>query len=144
MIFKHTVMSLMAAGAIALTSISSAAALTSVPSKPAPIVSQEAPLLVRDHLRFGGQIIIRKGYRHYNGYRGYREYRSGYGRHNGYWYPGAAFGLGIIIAPTIRNNVYRGNAHLNWCENRYRSYRPYDNSWKPYNGPRRICVSPYY
>ncbi|WP_309086059.1 BA14K family protein [Chelativorans sp.] len=34
-------------------------------------------------------------------------------------------------------------AHVNWCYARYRSYRPYDNSFQPYNGPRRACISPY-
>ncbi|MBN8934661.1 MAG: BA14K family protein, partial [Rhizobium pusense] len=34
-------------------------------------------------------------------------------------------------------------AHVNWCANRYRSYRAYDNTFQPYNGPRRQCVSPY-
>lgn len=34
-------------------------------------------------------------------------------------------------------------AHVEWCANRYRSYRPRDNSYTPYSGGRRICVSPY-
>lgn len=44
---------------------------------------------------------------------------------------------------TYQNNNY-GNAHVNWCYNRYRSYRAYDNTFQPYYGPRRQCVSPYY
>ncbi|MCP4129056.1 MAG: BA14K family protein, partial [Gammaproteobacteria bacterium] len=36
------------------------------------------------------------------------------------------------------------NAHLDWCYNRYRSYRDRDNTFQPYNGPRRQCISPYY
>lgn len=42
--------------------------------------------------------------------------------------------------------VYRGglsNAHVQWCYDRYRSYRAYDNTFQPYNGPRRQCWSPY-
>lgn len=34
-------------------------------------------------------------------------------------------------------------AHLDWCAGRYRSYRPRDNSYTPYGGGRRTCVSPY-
>lgn len=34
-------------------------------------------------------------------------------------------------------------AHVNWCYNRYRSYRAYDNTYQPYGGPRRQCYSPY-
>jgi hypothetical protein len=36
-----------------------------------------------------------------------------------------------------------GNAHVQWCYSRYRSYRAFDNSFQPYNGPRRQCYSPY-
>ena len=34
-------------------------------------------------------------------------------------------------------------AHYRWCERRWRSYRAYDNTYQPYHGPRRQCVSPY-
>jgi hypothetical protein len=33
--------------------------------------------------------------------------------------------------------------HINWCQNRWRSYRLTDNSYQPYQGPRRVCISPY-
>ncbi len=35
------------------------------------------------------------------------------------------------------------SAHVAWCQARYRSYRVGDNSFQPYHGPRRVCVSPY-
>ena len=38
----------------------------------------------------------------------------------------------------------RGDAHVGWCYRRYRSYREYDNTFQPYHGRRRQCVSPYY
>ncbi|MCJ8520485.1 hypothetical protein ABID21_003648 [Pseudorhizobium tarimense] len=34
-------------------------------------------------------------------------------------------------------------AHLDWCSSRYRSYRPRDNSYTPYSGGRKQCVSPF-
>jgi hypothetical protein len=34
-------------------------------------------------------------------------------------------------------------AHLEWCSNRYRSYRPRDNSYTAYSGGRRECASPF-
>ncbi|MCV0409108.1 MAG: BA14K family protein [Rhizobiaceae bacterium] len=34
-------------------------------------------------------------------------------------------------------------AHLDWCHDRYRSYRESDNSYRPYSGGTRPCVSPY-
>ena len=38
----------------------------------------------------------------------------------------------------------RGDAHVGWCYRRYRSYREWDNTFQPYHGRRRQCVSPYY
>jgi hypothetical protein len=83
-----------------------------------------------------------------------RHYRGGNG-----WYGGSGIYLGLGI-PAYRyyepryyapryyapRRVYRGggsNAHEQWCYNRYRSYRAYDNTFQPYNGPRRQCWSPY-
>jgi hypothetical protein len=45
----------------------------------------------------------------------------------------------------IQRRVYRsgGSAHVQWCYNRYRSYRAWDNTFQPYNGPRQQCYSPY-
>jgi hypothetical protein len=36
-----------------------------------------------------------------------------------------------------------GNAHIDWCYSRYRSYRAYDNTFQPNYGPRQACYSPY-
>lgn len=67
----------------------------------------------------------------------------------------AAIGIvgGIIAGAAIANaaqpkEVYvqpsgYGNAHLNWCHAKYKSYRDWDNSYQPYHGPRKACVSPY-
>lgn len=81
----------------------------------------------------------------YGGYRGYRYQRRGYRYYDGYWFPLAAFGAGAIIGGAIANDpgYGGGGSHVNWCANRYRSYRAYDNTFQPYNGPRRQCVSPY-
>ncbi|WP_162939562.1 BA14K family protein [Neorhizobium sp. NCHU2750] len=36
------------------------------------------------------------------------------------------------------------DAHEQWCHERYRSYRPEDNSYQPFDGgPRKACTSPY-
>jgi hypothetical protein len=89
----------------------------------------------------------RGGY--YRGYRGYRDYRPGYKRYGDYWYPAAAFVAGALITGAIANSqpreviVERGGSHEEWCANRYRSYRAYDNTFQPYNGPRQQCISPY-
>lgn len=100
----------------------------------------------------------RGGY-YFNGYRGYRNYRPGYRRHNDFWFPAGAFIAGALIGGALSaprydyyeprrvypRRVYRsyGNTHVEWCYNRYRSYRAYDNTFQPYNGPRQQCYSPY-
>jgi hypothetical protein len=106
--------------------------------------------------------VYRSGaYIQLNGHRGYRHRRHGYRYHDGFWFPPAAFALGAIIGgaiaaapppyygppvyrgPVYRGRVYGGSAHTNWCYNRYRSYRAWDNTFQPYHGPRRQCWSPY-
>ncbi|PCI05219.1 MAG: hypothetical protein COB78_00970 [Hyphomicrobiales bacterium] len=58
--------------------------------------------------------------------------------------------IGAIIANQDRRRyrrdrrIYRGDAHENWCYRRFRSYRAWDNTYQPYNGRRRQCISPYY
>ena len=82
----------------------------------------------------------RDGY--WNGYRGSRSYRNGYKRRGDLWFPLAAFATGAIISGAIANDrrpVYRGNSHIEYCYNRYKSYRASDNTYQPYNGPRRQC-----
>jgi hypothetical protein len=97
------------------------------------------------------------GYRgggYYGGHRGYRDYRPGYRRHNGYWFPLAAFGAGALIGGAIaaqpryvepapaRSGI--NPRHYEYCAGRYRSYDSYSNTFQPYSGPRQTCVSPYY
>lgn len=45
-------------------------------------------------------------------------------------------------APVRR--IYRGaSAHVRWCQARYRTYRAWDNTYKPNRHTRRQCISPY-
>lgn len=39
--------------------------------------------------------------------------------------------------------VQGDNSHVNWCLQRYRSYNVGDNTYQPFNGPRRTCESPF-
>ncbi|TYR35223.1 BA14K family protein [Mesorhizobium microcysteis] len=109
----------------------------------APVWDKQGPTEVQYRYRDN-----RRGY--YRGHRGYRYQRPGYRYHDGYWFPPAAFIAGAIIGGAIANQEppirYRPRAtggHVEWCYARYRSYRAYDNSYQPYNGPRRQCRSPY-
>lgn len=88
----------------------------------------------------------------YNGYRGYRDRRAGWHYHRGYWFPPHAFvdrrHTGSVYRDRDRRDRYRSHrrlerAHVEWCYDRYRSYRASDNTFQPYNGPRRQCYSPY-
>ncbi len=91
-----------------------------------------------------------RGDRRYYGDRRWRDHR----RHNsnagaiiGGLAAGAIIG-GALAAPRYapppqRRYVGGGNSHVNWCYSRYRSYRAYDNTFQPYNGPRQQCYSPY-
>jgi hypothetical protein len=84
---------------------------------------------------------------YWNGHRGSRDYHRGYRRHGDYWFPLAAFVTGALITGAIvnseNNRVYRGNSHVQWCYDRYRSYRASDNTFQPNYGPRQQCNSPY-
>jgi hypothetical protein len=61
------------------------------------------------------------------------------------------FFLGVIADNLFNsNNSYQqsgnqgqGGDHTGWCYSRYKSYRASDNTYQPYNGPRRQCNSPY-
>lgn len=105
----------------------------------------------RRHYRPGNRHHYRPGdrynRRHYwRGHRGYDHYRPGYRRHGDLWFPLAAFATGAIISGAIANDrapSYGGNAHVQYCYNRYKSYRASDNTFQPYNGPRQQCRSPY-
>jgi len=87
---------------------------------------------------------MRSGHPYYHGHRGYDHYRHGYRRYNGYWFPPAAFIAGAIIGGAVASPpVSSGSAHVRWCEQQYRSYDPRTDTFQPYNGPRKRCVSPY-
>jgi hypothetical protein len=96
---------------------------------------------------FGSRRFAGNDGAYWNGHRGYREYHRGYRRHGDYWFPLAAFGAGALITGAIinseNNRVYRGDSHVQWCYDRYRSYRASDNTFQPNYGPRQQCRSPY-
>ncbi len=103
----------------------------------------------RSDRRFDRRMDRRDRYSYYRGHRGYRDYRPGYRRHNGFWFPAGAFITGAIVGGAIAsgNSGVRvrnyGSAHVDWCSSQYRSYRASDNTFQPYNGGRRTCMSPY-
>ncbi|WP_426230417.1 BA14K family protein [Pararhizobium sp. DWP3-4] len=113
-----------------------------------------------------------RGYR--GGYRGYRGYGHHHGGDDWAWalgglatgaiiggllaqpryygpsysdqgYYGSTYYRPRYYVPRYNRQVqYGGNTHARWCYARYRSYRDFDNTFQPFHGPRRACVSPYY
>jgi len=53
----------------------------------------------------------------------------------------------VYVEPrrVYREPVYvdRGNAHINWCYSRYRSYQARSNTYVSYSGRVKQCFSPY-
>jgi len=129
----------------------SLAAVTALPQPgqalpAAPVAADRTePLATPVH----GDIYWRHGKPHWNGHRGFRHRRHGYRYHGGYWFPHSAFSYGVIIvpapryAPSYEPTFQLTEHHYRWCERRYRSYRRWDNTFKPYYEPRKQCVSPY-
>ena len=104
--FRKAFISMLAAGAVAVTGVAPASATMNLAKPAVPVAAIPAPIQVRDHIVTGNEVVIRRGHRYWNGHRGHRYFRHGYRRHyDGYWYPGAAFGLGIIIAPQPRRII---------------------------------------
>jgi len=66
-----------------------------------------------------------------------------YGRPYGYY--GSPYRYYGRPYRTYASSAYygRGGSHESWCYARYRSYRAFDNTFQPYDGPRRQCVGPY-
>lgn len=87
----------------------------------------------------GGKYSRRSGRSHCHG-RSYchRHSNRGYHDHNR---------RGVVIYPRHTapryNRSRRGSAHVNWCDNRYRSYDIYSDTFQPYKGGRKRCNSPF-
>ncbi|MGB6116847.1 MAG: BA14K family protein, partial [Mesorhizobium sp.] len=85
----------------------------------------------------------RDGNTYFNGHRGYREKRRGYRYYEGFWFPPAAFALGMMLHELNRAGP-DWEDHVDWCYDRYGSrYRERDNTYIARDGYRRVCNSPY-
>lgn len=125
--------------------------------------SGEAPVLQIDQR--SGNLSYHRRREHFLGYRGDPKYHPDYHWYDGWWYPPTAFRFGFNVVPPPKEIIRpplelgparRGSfqppdivvpalspAHYEWCDRRYRSYRAADNSFQPYKGQRRACLSPY-
>ena len=151
MTHSASILSTLAAVGISLGSLTTPSSAMSTMEVVGPIESTSDVVDVAQRDGF----IVSGGNLYYNGHRGYRGYRDGYRRSNGYWFPPEAF-LGVMILNGIIQNqrpVYRqnyrqhrmsyGDAHIQWCQSRYRTYDIRTDSYQPNYGGRKLCNSPY-
>ncbi|MBX4335987.1 BA14K family protein [Bartonella raoultii] len=108
--------------------------------------------------------LIFTGRKELNGFKGYRHYRRGYHKYkDNWWYPEAAFfTLSHINTKNMPLKVVAGTKkalftsslekkepwmlkqHIASCRARYRSYNKNDNSFQPFHGPRKQCLSRFF
>lgn len=147
------IVSTICAAILSMTSVAAVGTASAAPIQPMKIERPASDVQEVQHRHRHGYYRYH-GRPYYNGHRGYRYHRPGWQRYNGWWFPPAAFVTGAIIGGALATPppppppVYQrprpaGDAHMRWCYDRYKSYRAYDNSFQPYNGPRRQCYSPY-
>jgi hypothetical protein len=133
-------------GALAISSIVPAAAMPVVQPQVnrsgdvETVAAHHSRTWIRHHNHGWRGHYVRGGHHYWHGHRGYRNYHRGYRRYHGFWFPPAAFAAGVVIGTTVHHR--RGSAHVRWCRNHYISYRASDDTYQPYHGPRRRCVSP--
>lgn len=87
-----------------------------------------------------------------NHWHGHHNHWHGYPYYNYGWYGGAPWWYyGALVAPYVYgayssgyyDNQNYGNAHVQWCLNRYRSYNPATDTFVGYDGYRHRCRAPY-
>ena len=162
----RSLVSILGRGLVALTlSLGLAAPLAPTPSHAASIVVPIAPATagdvqtVRDHRNYQRRNWRRDRHDYRRYHRDHRRYGRHYRRHRDRDAAIAlGLGLGVLggvlatrpyyedryyVVPQRRVHRSYGNAHVQWCYDRYRSYRAYDNTFQPYGGGRRVCYSPY-
>nr|CAD6418850.1 BA14K family protein [Rhizobium sp. Q54] len=131
--------------AVILISLATAVSGT-VPAQAFP----SAPVVKAETVQDVQQVQYRHRHYRHRHWRGHRHYRHRHYRHRhgnaGAIIGGLAAGaiIGGALAAQQQPRYYGGSsAHVRWCYARYRSYRASDNTFQPYNGPRRQCFSPY-
>ena len=114
----------------------------------AVVPATASPLVPQPRLEVNDSVVEvgskKRRYHRKKYYRKRHHYKRRY-RDDDWWIPGAIIG-GLIIGGILSQPRYyrsTGNAHVRWCDRRFRSYRAWDNTFQPYHGPRKPCRSPY-
>lgn len=107
--------------------------------------------------------LIFTGRREINGFKGYHNYRRGYVKYrDDWWYPEAAFvalphsetkhaplkvaseARVFLTSSLEKKEPWMLKQHIESCQARYRSYNKNDNSYQPFHGPRKQCLSRFF
>ncbi|EJF85184.1 BA14K family protein [Candidatus Bartonella washoeensis] len=100
--------------------------------------------------------LVFTGRRELNGFKGYRHYRRGYRKYSdNWWYPEVAFvsfahldakhvPLKVVSDSLQKKEPWMLKQHIDSCRARYRSYNKNDNSYQPFHGPRKPCLSLFF
>ncbi|WP_375645621.1 BA14K family protein [Bartonella sp. TT29SHDZB] len=127
----------------------------------------KAKLVMQTSVQDSSVPLIFTGRRELNGFKGYRHYRRGYRKYSdNWWYPEAAFVISShlstkgaslkVVSDTKREFLASSSEklekkepwmffqHIESCRARYRSYNKKDNSFQPFHGPRKQCLSRFF
>ncbi|WP_273759097.1 BA14K family protein [Bartonella sp. ML70XJBT.G] len=124
----------------------------------------EAKLVYSDFVEESFVPLIFTGRRELNGFKGYHNYRRGYVKYrDNWWYPEAAFVAlphsetkhvplkavledkrVFLISSLEKKQPLMSKQHVESCQARYRSYNKNDNSYQPFHGPRKQCLSRFF
>ncbi len=127
----------------------------------------KAKLVSQTFIQESSVPLIFTGRRELNGFKGYHHYRRGYVKYkDNWWYPEAAF----VTSPHLstkgvslkdvsdakrvfltsssekpeKKELWMLKQHVESCRARYRSYNKNDNSFQPFHGPRKQCLSRFF
>ncbi|MET3589084.1 hypothetical protein ABID23_000154 [Bartonella silvatica] len=124
----------------------------------------EAKVALQDFSQESSVPLIFTGRRELNGFKGYHNYRRGYVKYkDNWWYPKAAFvvssysntkpaslkAVSDVKKANLTHSVEKSKPwmikeHVESCRARYRSYNVNDNSYQPFHGHRKQCLSHFF
>ena len=110
-----------------------------------PVILAATPVVRSDRNRVASKKHHRFRYNHRHHGKRYKHRRSGFTHYyGGYWYalPFWLYGYDYY-EPYYGGGVSDWELHVEWCHNRYRSYREDLDAYKGYDGKWHRCISPY-
>jgi len=111
----------------------------------APVIRDATPRVRLDSSRVAKKKHHRFRYNHRHHGKRYKKRRHGFTHYyGGYWYASPFWLYSYDYdEPACGGAVSDWELHVEWCYNRYRSYREDLDSYKGYDGRWHCCISPY-